>query len=100
MSLAKFIWGGDRLDRRHEILKALSQFPLTTKCSNPYALSRRDLWALRIQQGVELLELKMKLGWTSQHFLDALKIACPDVASLGVNYRSRLTMVITGMGTH
>ncbi|KAL4892054.1 hypothetical protein BDV59DRAFT_57060 [Aspergillus ambiguus] len=87
MSLANYIWGDAELNRRQEILKALAQFPLKTVCRNPYRLSRKELWTLRIQQNIELLELKMRLGWTAQHYLDALRIVCPDVASLSVNYR-------------
>ncbi|GES66337.1 hypothetical protein ATEIFO6365_0013030500 [Aspergillus terreus] len=87
MSLASYIWGEAELDRRQEILKALSQFPIKTVCRNPYRLSRKELWTVRIQQNIELLELKMRLGWTAQHYLDALRIVCPDVASLSANYR-------------
>lgn len=89
MSLASYIWGEAELNRRQEILKALSQFPIKTVCLNPYRLSRKELWTVRIQQNIELLELKMRLGWTAQHYLDALRIVCPDVASLSANYRSK-----------
>lgn len=88
MSLAGFLWGAEELRRREEILEALAQYPLKTTCSNPYRLSRKELWTLRVQQNLELLELKMRLGWSDQHFLDALKIACPDIASINPNYRS------------
>lgn len=91
LSLAKYIWGEDELKRRHEIIRALSEFPIKTKCHDIYELSRRDLWIFRVQQSVEILELKLKLGWTNQHFLDALRIISPDVSPLGVNYRSRFT---------
>lgn len=94
MSLAEFIWGEAELAQRQEILKALSQFPLETTCRNPHGLSRKDLWTTRVQQNIELLELKMQLGWTAQHYLNALKIVCPDVASLSANYRSTSTICV------
>ncbi|KAF9889040.1 hypothetical protein FE257_008017 [Aspergillus nanangensis] len=87
MSLANYLWGDAELDRRQEILRALAQSPLKTVCRNPYSLSRKDLWTVRLQQNVELLQMKMRLGWSAQHYLDALRIACPDVASLSANYR-------------
>lgn len=90
LSLASFVWGVDELNRRQEILEALAQNPLKTTCRNPYQLSRKELWTLRIKQNLELLELKMRLGWSAQHYLDALRIACPDVASTSPNYRSEL----------
>jgi hypothetical protein len=88
MSFAAFVWGVDELNRRREILEALTRYPLKTTCRNPYKLSRKELWTLRIEQNLELLELKMRLGWSAQHYLDALRIACPDVASTSPNYRS------------
>lgn len=91
MSLAEFIWGEAELAQRQEILKTLSQFPIKTTCRNPYALSRKELWTTRIQQNIELLELKLRFGWTAQQYLNALKIVCPDVASLSANYRSKST---------
>ncbi|KAL3462504.1 acyl-CoA dehydrogenase/oxidase [Aspergillus heterothallicus] len=87
MSLAECIWGEGELARRHEILDALKHYPLRTTCKNPFRLSRKELWTSRVRQNIELLDLKLKLGWTPQHYLDALRIVCPDVASLGVNYR-------------
>ncbi|EXJ63786.1 hypothetical protein A1O7_00121 [Cladophialophora yegresii CBS 114405] len=85
--LAKLLWGEERLQRRCEILAAISRNPVFADTqSNPHALSRKDLWTLRLKQGVELLKLKFKLGWSNQHFVDATKIA-GDVLSLGVNYR-------------
>ncbi|KAH0827732.1 Peroxisomal acyl-coenzyme A oxidase 1 [Fonsecaea pedrosoi] len=89
LSLAKHIWGEDELRRRHEIIQVLSEFPLKTTCPDVYELSRRDLWIFRFQQSVEILELKMKFGWTNEHFLDALRIVSPDVSPLGVNYRKQ-----------
>lgn len=85
--LARFIWGEERLQRRVEVLNAISNNPIFTNPRNPYALSRKDLWTTRLKQGVALLELKFKLGWSSQTFVDATKIA-GDVLSLGVNFRS------------
>ncbi|OAP58010.1 hypothetical protein AYL99_07100 [Fonsecaea erecta] len=84
--LANFLWGEERLQRRCEILEAITQNPVFTQQGNPHALSRKDLWALRLKQGVELLELKFKLGWSNQQFVDATKIA-GDLLSIGVNYR-------------
>ena len=95
MSLASWIWGSDELRRRNEILAILSRHPLETTCENPQALSRRDLWALRLQQNLEVLDLKFRYGWSDQHYLDALKIVSPDVASLGVNSRSRYCLSCT-----
>ena len=86
--LAQYIWGHDEYNRRRRILNDLSRFPSKIKCKNPYQLSRRDLWILRFKQSVEILELKLRLGWDNQHFLDALRIACPDVSALNPNYRS------------
>lgn len=88
MSLASFLWGAEDLRRREEIIKALARYPLKTTCRNPYRLSRKELWTLRVQQNLELLELKMRLGWSAQHYLDALRIAVPDIASINPNYRS------------
>ena len=85
--LATFIWGEQRLQRRCEILAAISNNPVFADPQNPHALSRKDLWTLRLNQGVELLKLKFTLGWSNQTFVDATKIA-GDVLSLGVNYRS------------
>ncbi|KIW25048.1 uncharacterized protein PV07_10721 [Cladophialophora immunda] len=84
--LANFIWGEQRLQRRCEILAAVAQNPVFTQPPNPHALSRKDLWALRLKQGVELLELKFKLGWSNQQFVDATKITA-DQLTMGVNYR-------------
>lgn len=88
MSLSEFLWGKDELNRRREIIQALSQHPLKTTCRNPNALSRAELWAFRFQQNAELLELKQRLAWTVQHYLDALRMVSPDVAATSVNYRS------------
>ncbi|KIW96393.1 uncharacterized protein Z519_03462 [Cladophialophora bantiana CBS 173.52] len=85
-ALANFIWGDERLKRRCDILAAISSNPVFTQTPNPHALSRKDLWTLRLKQGVELLELKFKLGWSNQQFVDATKIA-GDILSLGVNFR-------------
>lgn len=90
LTLARYIWGNDEFDRRQRILDDLSKFPTKIHCKDPYQLSRRDLWILRFKQSVEVLELKLRLGWDSQHFLDALRIACPDVSPLNVNYRSEI----------
>ncbi|OCT53160.1 putative peroxisomal acyl-coenzyme A oxidase 1.2 [Cladophialophora carrionii] len=86
--LAKLLWGEERLRRRCEILAAISTNPVfaTDGRCNPHALSRKELWTLRLKQGVELLALKFKLGWSNQQFVDATKIA-GDILSLGVNYR-------------
>ncbi|KIY00219.1 uncharacterized protein Z520_03904 [Fonsecaea multimorphosa CBS 102226] len=84
--LANFLWGEERLRRRCEILAAVTKNPVFTQPKNPHALSRRDLWVLRLQQGVELLELKFRLGWSNQQFVDATKIA-GDLLSIGVNFR-------------
>lgn len=86
--LANFIWGEEKLKRRCEILDALSNHPVFTSPRNPHALSRKDLWTLRVKQGVELLALKFRLGWSNQQFVEATKIA-GDILSLGVNYRSQ-----------
>jgi hypothetical protein len=88
--LAKLLWGEERLQRRCEILATLSTNPVFADPGcNPHALSRKELWTLRLKQGVELLALKFKLGWSNQQFVDATKIA-GDILSLGVNYRSEL----------
>lgn len=86
-ALSKFVWGDDRLQRRCEILDAMSGNPIFVKTQNPYELSRKQLWKLRVQQGIELLSLKFKLGWSNQQYVEATKIA-GDVLSMGVNYRS------------
>lgn len=89
MSLTSWIWGSDELRRRNEILEVLSRHPLRTICENPHALTRRDLWALRLKQNLEVLDMRFRYGWSEQHYLDALKIVSPDVATLGVNSRSQ-----------
>ncbi len=90
--LAIFLWGEEKLKRRCEILDAISDHPIFTTgdpgTHNAPALSRKDLWTLRARQGVELLALKFKLGWSSQQFVGATKIA-GDILSFGVNYRSQ-----------
>jgi hypothetical protein len=94
-ALAKFVWGEERLQRRCEILDAVTQSPILTQAKNPYALSRREYWTLRIQQTTELLTLKFRLGWSRQHFLDATRIIGGDVSTLGVNYRSTWCKICT-----
>jgi hypothetical protein len=89
-ALARFLWGEEQLQRRCEILSALSGNPLFSRKINVYALSRRDLWVFRLQQTAELIDLKFKLKWSRQHFLDAVRIA-GDVLFAGVNYRSKIT---------
>ncbi|OAL26512.1 hypothetical protein AYO20_10081 [Fonsecaea nubica] len=84
--LSNFLWGEERLKRRCEILAAVTQNPIFTQPRNTHGLSRKDLWTLRLQQSVELLDLKFKLGWSNQQFVDATKIA-GDLLSIGVNYR-------------
>lgn len=87
-ALARLVWGEERLQRRCEILDAVAQSPILTQSKTPHALSRREHWTLRIQQSIELLTLKFRMGWSRQHFLDATRIIGGDVATLGVNYRS------------
>jgi hypothetical protein len=93
VEFARYIWGADVFDRRQDILRALAKHPIKTKCDDPYQLSRRDLWILRFRQSVEVLELKMRLGWSSQQFVDALRIALPEVSPLNVNYRSKSLVI-------
>ncbi|KAJ9608525.1 hypothetical protein H2200_007513 [Cladophialophora chaetospira] len=87
--LAKFIWGEERLQRRIEILDAISNNPVFTDPCNPYALSRKDLWTLRCKQGVALIELKFKLGWSNQKFIEATNIA-GDILNMQANFRTEV----------
>ena len=92
-ALEKFVWGRERLKRRRELRKTLLQSPglirLFSPSQNVHSLSRRDYWALRVRQDVELLDLKFKYGWSREHFLEAIRFLRQDISSIGVHFRSQ-----------
>lgn len=69
--LARFLWGEEKLKRRCELLKELTQHPIFNSNTNLAGLSRKDSWAYRVQQAQALIDLWLKKGWSREHFLDA-----------------------------
>jgi hypothetical protein len=73
-TLAQYFWGEENLQRRREVLKELEQHPVLSANVNTAGLSRRDHWAVRVQQAQALVELYFRKGWSKEHFLTANRI--------------------------
>lgn len=85
--LAKFIWGEDRLQRRLDILEALTDHP-TFRRTNLHGLARKDYWAYKVQQSKELIDIWFAKDWNRDHFLEAVRMV-GDVPAF-TQFRSRL----------
>ncbi|KAJ3529548.1 hypothetical protein NM208_g9704 [Fusarium decemcellulare] len=72
--LAVFLWGGqDRFDRRKTILDAFLSRPVYSKSLvTTSTVSRKEAYTRAVLQARDLIELKLKLGWTNATFLDAV----------------------------
>jgi hypothetical protein len=81
--LSRFIWGEDRLRRRCEILETIQTNPVFSRDVNLRALSRKDIWAFRVQQAKELVDVWFQKGWSRQHFLEAGRIIADHLPCYG-----------------
>jgi hypothetical protein len=81
--LSNFIWGEERLRRRVEILETLQTNPIFSKDVNVRGLSRKDVWAFRVQQAKELIDVWFQKGWSRQHFLEAGRMIADHMPCYG-----------------
>ncbi|KAH7110929.1 acyl-CoA dehydrogenase/oxidase C-terminal [Dactylonectria macrodidyma] len=72
--LSVFLWGGqEKYDRRKTILEAFLSRPVFSKSlvTTP-AVARKEAYTRAVLQARELIELKLKHGWSNATFLDAV----------------------------
>ncbi|KAH8811027.1 acyl-CoA dehydrogenase/oxidase C-terminal [Xylogone sp. PMI_703] len=75
-ALSMLLWGGkDRLRRREEILKVLTNNPVFSKSLVTVpSLARKDAWTRAVFQARELIAIKKIHGWSNEQFIEAIRM--------------------------
>lgn len=70
-----FLWGREKFERRRSILKAFSENPIFSKNVVVYpSLARKDVWTRTALQSRELINFKLKNGWSHTQFMEAIRL--------------------------
>lgn len=70
-----FLWGKEKFERRKTILKTFDENPIFSKRAviTP-SLARKDAWTRAALQSRELINLKLKHGWSHTQFMEAIRL--------------------------
>lgn len=74
-SFTIFLWGKEKFERRKSILKAFTENSIFSKNVVVYpSLARKDAWTRTALQSRELINLKLKNGWSHTQFIEAIRL--------------------------
>jgi len=69
-----FLWGKEKFNRRKAILKAFTESPIFSKSVVYPSHARKDVWTRTALQSRELINLKLRHGWSHTQFLEAVRL--------------------------
>ncbi|KAF2095533.1 acyl-CoA oxidase [Rhizodiscina lignyota] len=73
--LSTFLWGGkDRIQRRKQVVKALTSNPIFSNYPPPGSLARKESWTKAVHQAKELIAISFREKWTHEQFRDAVRM--------------------------
>lgn len=95
--LSTFLWGSkDRIQKRKQVVKALTSNPIFSNHPPAGSLSRKESWTKALHQSRELIKINFRENWTQEQFRDAIRMF-DGMLPVQPQYRIFLTNLVRQM---